>query len=184
IVMHGELHEDALGRTFLQPIAAPSILGLYGFCGATCMVAAYMAGWYGGGNTPAYLAPFAATFGGLAQFTAGMWAFQARDGIAALSMHCMWVSFWIACGLVYFLFSVGVLAALGGAAPALAAFGKLLGSDVNVIVAGYFLVVSAFIAWWTASGLMFMSVGKHFMPIGLAPGARRAPDVNVGRGEP
>ena len=31
-------------RVFLQPIAAPSILGLFGFAGATFMVSAYLAG--------------------------------------------------------------------------------------------------------------------------------------------
>ena len=36
-------------RIFLQPIAAPSVLGLYAFMGATLIVAAHMAGWYGSG---------------------------------------------------------------------------------------------------------------------------------------
>jgi hypothetical protein len=31
----------------LQPIAAPSILGLYGFTGATFILSAHLAGWYG-----------------------------------------------------------------------------------------------------------------------------------------
>src|SRR5918911_543016 len=33
-------------RVFLQPIAAPSVLGLFGFGVATFMVAANVAGWY------------------------------------------------------------------------------------------------------------------------------------------
>ncbi|HLJ47744.1 MAG TPA: GPR1/FUN34/YaaH family transporter [Bryobacteraceae bacterium] len=73
---------NAAPRIYLQPIAAPSILGLYGFAGATFMVAANFAGWYGGPDTALYLFPFAALFGGLAQFLAGMWAFKARDGLA------------------------------------------------------------------------------------------------------
>ncbi len=89
-------------RVFLQPIAAPSILGLFGFAGATFMVAAYMAGWYGDTNTPLYLFPFAATFGGIAQFAAGMWAIRARDGLAT-AMHGMWGAFWIAYGILYLL---------------------------------------------------------------------------------
>ncbi len=56
-------------RVFLQPIAAPSVLGLFGFAGATFIVASHMAGWYGNASTPGYLFPFAAFFGGLAQFT-------------------------------------------------------------------------------------------------------------------
>ena len=66
----------------LQPIAAPSILGLYGFAGATFMVAANMAHWFGSSHTALLLAPFVVFCGGLAQFLAGMWAFKARDGLA------------------------------------------------------------------------------------------------------
>lgn len=91
---------DAAPRLFLQPIAAPSILGLYGFAVATMMVAAHMAGWYGTARTPFYLFPFAAFFGGLAQFMAGIWSFRARDGLA-VAMHGMWGSFWMAYGLLH-----------------------------------------------------------------------------------
>src|SRR5437870_12983800 len=94
-------------RVFLQPIAAPSILGLFGFAGATFMVAAHLAGWYGGSITEELLAPFAATFGGLAQFTAGMWAYKARDGLAT-AMHGMWGSFWIGFGILELLFATGL----------------------------------------------------------------------------
>lgn len=59
-----DLYHDA--RVFLQPIAAPSILGLFGFAGATFIVAAHAANWYGTTTSPEYLFPFAAMFGGLA----------------------------------------------------------------------------------------------------------------------
>src|SRR5262249_37346071 len=72
-------------RVFLQPIAAPSILGLAGFAGATFIVASNLAGWRGTPDSGLTLAPFAAMFGGLAQFLAGMWAFKARDAIATLA---------------------------------------------------------------------------------------------------
>src|SRR2546423_2128868 len=76
------LHDDGGGgdegfarpRVVLQPIAAPSVLGLFGFAGATLIVASNLAGWWGSDASTAYLAPFAATFGGLAQFMAGTWA--------------------------------------------------------------------------------------------------------------
>src|SRR5437763_16977605 len=52
-------------RIFLQPIAAPSILGLFGFAAATFIVAANVAGWYGNhSTTPLVLAPFAAVSAG------------------------------------------------------------------------------------------------------------------------
>ena len=94
-------------RIFLQPIAAPSILGLFGFAAATFIVAANLAGWYGNHTTsPLYLAPFAAVFGGVAQFMAGMWAYRARDGLAT-AMHGMWGSFWIAYGILNVLLATG-----------------------------------------------------------------------------
>src|SRR5918912_1608878 len=86
-------------RIFLQPIAAPSILGLFGFAAATMMVAAHLAGWYGTANSPAYLFPFAAMFGGLAQFLAGMWAYRARDAVATAA-HGTWGAFWLGYGLL------------------------------------------------------------------------------------
>jgi succinate-acetate transporter protein len=104
------LHADTDGwygdfarpRVFLQPIAAPSVLGLFGFAGATFIVAANMAGWYGAKATPGYLFPFAMFFGGLAQFTAGMWAYRARDAVAT-AMHGMWGAFWLGYGLLMLL---------------------------------------------------------------------------------
>ena len=89
-------------RVVLQPIAAPSILGLFGFAGATFVVAAQLARWYGTPASGQFLFPFAAFFGGLAQFTAGMWAYRARDGLAT-AMHGMWGSFWMAYGLLFLL---------------------------------------------------------------------------------
>lgn len=82
-------------RIFLQPVAAPSVLGLFGFGAATFMVAANLAGWYGNPHTsPLFLFPFAAILGGVAQFTAGLWAYRARDALAT-AMHGTWGSYWI-----------------------------------------------------------------------------------------
>ena len=66
-------------RVMLQPYAAPSVLGLYGFAAATFMVALHLTGVYGGVKTDGTLWPFCALFGGVAQFTAGMWAFHRGD---------------------------------------------------------------------------------------------------------
>jgi succinate-acetate transporter protein len=84
------------------------VLGLFGFAGATFVVAAHMAGWYGSGSTEGYLFPFAAMFGGLAQFLAGMWAYRARDAVAT-AMHGMWGSFWLAYGILHLLLATDVL---------------------------------------------------------------------------
>jgi succinate-acetate transporter protein len=107
-------------RIVLQPIAAPSILGLFGFSIATLMVAAQVAGWYGSAATPGYLFPFALTAGGLAQFLAGMWAYRARDGVAT-AMHGIWGAFWLAYGILWMFVVTGHLAVppSGVAFPAL-----------------------------------------------------------------
>ena len=108
---------NAEARASLRAIAAPAILGLYGFAGATFMVSANIAGWYGTSDTLEYLAPFAATFGGLAQFLAGMWSFKARDQLAS-ALLSMWGSYWIAFGVLYVLAAAGTLTIPTGAFPA------------------------------------------------------------------
>jgi succinate-acetate transporter protein len=99
-------------RIFLTPVAAPSILGLFGLASSTFMVAAYLAGWYGqsqGTNAVlSNLAPFVLTFGGIGQFLAGMWCYRARDGIGT-AMHGMWGAFWIAFGIFFILVGAGAL---------------------------------------------------------------------------
>jgi uncharacterized protein len=104
--MEGTSETDAQPRVILQPIAAPSILGLYALAGATFMVAAQMAHWFGSSSTTLLLVPFAAVFGGLAQFLAGMWAYKARDGVAT-AVHGMWGAFWMAFGVLGFLIATG-----------------------------------------------------------------------------
>lgn len=133
--MEYEQHEVApanppRAQIHLQPIAAPSILGLYGLAGAMFMVAAHMAHWYGSGNTALFLFPFIAFFGGLAQFMAGMWAFRARDGVAT-AMHGMWGSFWMGYGLLYLLVAIGKLTVPTGRFPEL----------------GYWFIILAAITW-------------------------------------
>lgn len=209
-------------RIYLQPIAAPSILGLYGFAGATFMVAAHMAHWFGGSRTDLYLAPFAAIFGGVAQFSAGMWSFKARDGLAS-AMHGTWGSFWIAYGLLQLAFLKGSLAEPTGAFPALgywfvvlaaitwmgmvaataetralaivlgflaagstsAAIADLAGISALNVLAGYLFIVSAIVAWYTASALMLEgSFQRPVLAVGKTQLVREQPSVVPGRGEP
>lgn len=85
-------------RIVLSPVAAPSILGLYGFFAATLLVGSNLAGWWGTPASQTLVFPFALMLGGVAQFLAGMWAYRARDGLAT-AMHGIWGSFWLAFGL-------------------------------------------------------------------------------------
>lgn len=191
----------------LSPVAAPSILGLYGFAAATFIVAANIAGWYGNEATPVVLAPFVFTFGGIAQFLAGMWAYRARDALAT-GIHGAWGSFWIAYGLYYFLVGFGIVpgtaastVAAGGfgfwfiALAAITWVGALAAAAENLAVsavlltlaagatllaiglladaggvetaAGWVLLVSAVIAWYTASAMMLEATFKRaILPMG------------------
>jgi uncharacterized protein len=107
-----EDRQDIPTRITLEPLAAPSILGLYGYAAATFVVAAQFAGWYGNARSELYLIPFAAMVGGLAQFTAAMWAYKARDGVAT-AMHGIWGAFWLACGILSVLFAIGTIVPAG-----------------------------------------------------------------------
>jgi succinate-acetate transporter protein len=86
-------------RIFLQPIAAPSILGLFGFSAATFITTAYLVGWYGNMTSPLLIFPFAMAAGGFAQGGAALWAYKARDGLAT-AVHGIWAAFWIAYGIL------------------------------------------------------------------------------------
>lgn len=141
----------------LQPVAAPSILGLYGFAAATFMVAANLAGWYGSPATPLVLFPFATVFGGLAQFLAGMWSFRARDGLAT-AMHGMWGSFWLAYGLFYLLVALRALP-IPSASPAV---------QVGL---GYWFITLAAITWVGAAAAMAESAALTAVLAALAAGA-------------
>jgi hypothetical protein len=54
----------ARSRVVLTPLAAPSIMGLFGFMIATVMLGAWQAGWYGTAKTPLVIWPFALVAGG------------------------------------------------------------------------------------------------------------------------
>lgn len=98
----------AQARVFLQPIAAPSILGLFGFASATFMVSAHLTHWYGSAISGRYVFPFAMTFGGLAQLLAGMWAYRARDAVATAA-HGTWGAFWLGFGILQLLGATGAI---------------------------------------------------------------------------
>jgi succinate-acetate transporter protein len=93
---------------FLQPIAAPSILGLFGFAAATFMVTAYLVGWYGTATSPLVIFPFATAAGGIAQGAAALWAYKARDGLAT-AVHGIWAAFWLGYGFLNFMIALKLI---------------------------------------------------------------------------
>lgn len=151
-------------RIFLSPIAAPSIMGLFGFMIATLMVGAWQAGWYGNASTPLLLFPFALFAGGVLQSIAAVASFRARDG-AAVAVHTAWGAFWMAWGLLELLVATHVLPslALGASSPTFAfwwigltlvtmwvTLGALADSMMIFVVAGTLTAGSALTAagWW------------------------------------
>jgi uncharacterized protein len=208
---NGRTDEHAFWREHttisLQPIAAPSILGLFGFAGSTFILSANMVGWYGNDAlTPLVLFPFVMMFGGLAQFLAGMWAYRARDGLAT-AMHGTWGSFWLGYGLYLLLSAVHVVPGLSdpdaavafgfwfvalaavtwaGAAAAsaenaavtavlttlavastLLAIALIGGFPVIETIAGYLLIISALLAWYTATAMMLEGTHRRVvLPLG------------------
>ncbi|HEY0416506.1 MAG TPA: GPR1/FUN34/YaaH family transporter [Gaiellaceae bacterium] len=217
-VERGTEWEDGFARprVMLQPFAAPSVLGLFGFAAATFMVALHLTGVYGGATANYTLWPFAAVFGGIAQFMAGMWAFRVRDTIAT-AMHGMWGSFWIAFGILnilqmwdkipahpagsvsdpqfamwfYTLAAITLAGALAAIAESVALFAVLatlaagsavfaiglsVGSVSWVKVAGWVLVASAILAYYTATAIMMLSgAGKVILPLGKPKKAANTP---------
>jgi len=101
---------ESRSRIVLTPIAAPSILGLFGLFAATLIMGSNLAGWWGSTASLPGVATYALVLGGLAQFLAGMWAYRARDAIAT-AMHGTWGAFWIAWGLSQLLIASGALPA-------------------------------------------------------------------------
>src|SRR5438067_2875941 len=107
----GELREwRSHARVFLQPIAAPSILGLFGFATATFIVTAYLVGWYGNATSPLIIFPFATAAGGIAQGAAALWAYKARDGLAT-AIHGIWAAFWLGYGFLNFMIALKLIPA-------------------------------------------------------------------------
>jgi uncharacterized protein len=141
----------------LQPVAAPSILGLYGYSAATFMVAANMAGWYGTSATPLALFPLAMIFGGLAQLLAGMWSYRARDGLAT-AMHGTWGSFWLAYGFYLLLVALRALP-LPTAGP------------TSQVAFGYWFVVLAAITWVGTFAALAVNLATALVLLTLAAGA-------------
>jgi uncharacterized protein len=96
-------------RVVLTPIAAPSVLGLFGFAAATFLVASNLAGWWGNSVvSPLLLAPLVIFLGGVAQIAAAMWAYRARDAVAT-AMHGTWGAFWLAWGVTQLMVAGGLL---------------------------------------------------------------------------
>jgi succinate-acetate transporter protein len=156
-------------RVFLQPIAAPSVLGLAGFSVATVMVALIQAGWLGHWSDLGVVGLFAMTFGGIAQFAAGMWSYRARDVVATLA-HGMWGAFWIAFGILQILILSGKIPAPvpGAANDALGLwfFGLAYMTGIAAVAATMESIGIGAVLWTLAVGSGLSAAGWFISGIG------------------
>lgn len=172
---HGDLHAEwgARTRIFLTPVAAPSILGLFGFASSTFMVAAFLAGWYGQhqGNAAVLsnLAPFCLVFGGLAQFMAGMWSYRARDAIGT-AMHGTWGAFWMGFGVFFILVGGGVLHLVktGSAGTQMVPYSFWFYTLAVITACGF--VAALFKNAGLAAVLLALAAGSGCVAIGMSSG--------------
>jgi uncharacterized protein len=155
-------------RVVLQPYAAPSVLGLYGFAAATFMVALHLAGVYGGAKTNGTLWPFAAMFGGVAQFMAGMWAYRVRDTVAT-AMHGMWGAFWIAFGIFNLLIMWGKLPDHPAGSVSDPAFAMWFWTLAAITAAGAFAALAENVALFAL--LLTLALGSALLAVGLSAGS-------------
>jgi len=95
--INGNGNRPPAPSVFLQPIAPPVTLGLWGFFGSTMVMSTWILGWWGGHDPKQVLFFFVfnGALGGVAQFLAGLWSFKARDYVAS-SLLTMWGTFWMA----------------------------------------------------------------------------------------
>src|SRR5581483_8608646 len=137
-------------RVYLQPIAAPSVLGLFGFAGATFIVAAHMAGWHGTwgsfwmgyGLLQLLLVTGVLHTGGTLDSALGFWFIA----LCAITFSGMAGAF--AEGNLGVTVVLGTLAAGSG----LAAVAFLANSTGTEHAAGWVFVISAALAWYVATG--------------------------------
>ncbi|MGE5285918.1 MAG: GPR1/FUN34/YaaH family transporter [Micromonosporaceae bacterium] len=153
-----EDHDAWLARTrvFLTPIAARSIMGLFGFMIGTVMLGAWQAGWYGTSATPLLIWPFAMMAGGVMQSVAAVASLRARDGVAT-AVHTAWGSFWVAWGIMQLLIATHVMTPIP------------LGA-VSASFAFWFIALTL-VTMWGALGALAQSLGLFVVLSTLTAGA-------------
>jgi uncharacterized protein len=162
----------ARSRVFLTPIAAPSIMGLFGFMIGTVMLGAWQAGWYGTAATPLIIWPFAMFAGGIMQSIAAVASLRARDGIA-VAVHTAWGSFWVGWGILQLLVTTHVMPPilLGASSPsfafwfialALVTFWGTLGALAHNMLLFFTLGVLTAASAVTAAGMWAGSLGTEY----------------------
>lgn len=87
---------------FLQPIAAPAVLGYFALGSALIIWGSWFAQGWGTEQDPSSFFPFLLLFGGVGQLAAALWSYRARSAVAA-ALHGSWGAFFLGLGLIYLL---------------------------------------------------------------------------------
>ena len=122
-------------RIFLQPVAAPAVLGYFALGSALIIWGSWFAQGWGTEKDASSFFPFLLLFGGAGQLAAALWGYRARAAVAA-ALHGSWAAFFLGVGLIYLLATTHTIAvpARGAAWPSL----------------GQWLIYMSVIAWTTA----------------------------------
>ncbi|MEJ2167208.1 MAG: GPR1/FUN34/YaaH family transporter [Desulfobacterales bacterium] len=169
-----ELMEDEHARIFLQPIASPWVMGLFGYSIAAFVMGGKYAGWFtgAGANAMIYVA-MAALLGGFTQFISAMWAFKARD-VLSTAFNGIWGTFWLVIGFLN-LFVTQTATTTSGmpAAPIAATMGSL---EMGFFYIPLALITAAIVAaslrhsQALISALAVLTLACIMMAIGLLAG--------------
>jgi succinate-acetate transporter protein len=95
--------------SFLQPIAAPTVLGYYAAASGFLLFGVWFAGALGGVTGATAIFPFLLLFAGIGQLAAGIWSIRARDA-SSMSLFAIWGGFWIGYGVLWLLDVTGTIA--------------------------------------------------------------------------
>jgi len=94
--------EGPQARIFLQPVAAPAVLGYFALGSALIIWGSWFASGWGTEKDPSSFIPFLLLFGGVGQLAAALWGYRARAAVAA-ALHGSWAAFFLGLGLIYLL---------------------------------------------------------------------------------
>lgn len=89
-------------RIFLQPVAAPAVLGYFALGSALIIYGSWFALGWGTEKDASSFFPFLILFGGVGQFAAALWGYRARSAVAA-ALHGSWAATFLGIGLIYLL---------------------------------------------------------------------------------
>jgi succinate-acetate transporter protein len=143
-------------RIDLQPIAEPAVLGSFSLASGLIVFGLWFAGALGGPASPKTFFPFVLLFSGVGQLAAAMWAYRARNAVAA-SINGSWAAFWLGWGVLWILAVAGdaPIPAPGHAFPSL----------------GMWFMYMAVITWTTAVAALARGLGAFAAQAVVGAGA-------------